>query len=61
MAATFKIIKAEFVNNHYFANLTMLKLRLADYVNWLNNRRIHSSLDYMTPTQHRLNNFKKVV
>lgn len=45
----FKIIKTEFMNKHHFANLDVLKLKLADYVNWFDNWRIHSSLDYMTP------------
>ena len=59
--ATFKIIKTEFVKNQTFLNLDELKLQLADYVNWFNNHRIHSSLDYLTPAQYRMNNLKKFV
>ena len=59
--ATFKIIKTEFVKNQTFANLDVLKLQLADYVNWFNNHRIHSSLGYLTPVEYRMNNLKKVV
>ena len=59
--ATFKIIKTEFVKNQTFVNLDALKLQLADYVNWFNNRRIHSSLGYLTPVEYRMNNLKKVV
>jgi putative transposase len=59
--ATFKIIKTEFVKNQIFINLDALKLQLADYVNWFNNRRIHSSLDYLTPVEYRMNNLKKNV
>ena len=59
--ATFKIIKTEFVKNQTFTNLDALKLQLADYVNWFNNRRIHSSLGYLTPAEYRKNNLKKVV
>lgn len=59
--ATFKIIKTEFVKNQTFTNLDALKLQLADYVNWFNNHRIHSSLGYMTPVEYRINNLKKVV
>lgn len=59
--ATFKIIKTEFVKNQTFMNLDALKLQLADYVNWFNNHRIHSSLGYLTPTEYRRNNLKKVV
>ena len=59
--ATFKIIKTEFVKNQTFASLHQLQLELADYVNWFNNRRIHSSLEYLTPVQYRMNTLKKVV
>ena len=59
--ATFKIIKTEFVKNQTFANLDALKLQLADYVNWFNNHRIHSSLGYLTPIEYRMNTLKKVV
>jgi putative transposase len=59
--ATFKIIKTEFVKNQIFMNLDALKLHLADYVNWFNNHRIHSSLGYLTPVEYRMNNLKKVV
>ncbi|MBE5967431.1 MAG: IS3 family transposase [Lachnospiraceae bacterium] len=59
--ATFKIIKTEFVRNQTFSNLYELKYKLADYVNWFNNHRIHSSLGYLTPREYRMNNLKKVV
>lgn len=59
--ATFKIIKTEFVKNQIFMNLDALQLHLADYVNWFNNHRIHSSLGYLTPVEYRENNLKKVV
>lgn len=59
--ATFKIIKTEFVKDQTFMNLAALKLQLADYVNWFNNHRIHSSLGYLTPVAYRKNNLKKVV
>lgn len=48
------------LENQAFMNLDTLKLQLADYVNWFNNRRIHSSLGYLTPVECRMNNFKKV-
>lgn len=38
-----------------------LKIELADYVNWFNNHRIHSSLDYLTPREFKENTLKKVV
>lgn len=59
--ATFKIIKTEFVRNQTFSNLYELKYKLADYVNWFNNHRIHSSLRYLTPREYRLITLKKVV
>lgn len=59
--ATFKIIKTEFVKNERFDTLNELKFKLADYVNWFNNHRIHSSLGYLTPIQFKENNLKKVV
>lgn len=59
--STFKIIKTEFVKNERFDNLEELQYKLADYVNWFNNHRIHSSLGYLTPYQYKINNLKKVV
>ena len=52
--ATFKIIKTEFVKHSTFESLEELKYELADYVNWFNNHRIHSSLGYLTPAEYRL-------
>lgn len=59
--ATFKIIKTEFVKNQTFLCLYHLQLELADYVNWFNNHRIHSSLGYLTPVEYRINTLKKSV
>lgn len=59
--ATFKIIKTEFVKNQSFDDLYHLQLELADYVNWFNHHRIHSSLGYLTPAEFRRNNLKNVV
>ena len=59
--ATFKIIKTEFVKNQTFSSLYKLQIELADYVNWFNNHRIHSSLGYLTPVRYRINTLKKVV
>lgn len=38
-----------------------LGYEFADYVNWYNNHRIHSSLGYLSPVNYRENNLKKVV
>lgn len=51
--ATFKVIKTEFVNNRIFNSLEELRDELFDYVNWYNNRRIHGSLNYMTPVEYK--------
>ncbi len=59
--ATFKIIKTEFVNNNVFNTIEELQLTLTDYVNWFNNCRIHSSLEYMTPCQYKIKELKKIV
>ena len=59
--ATYKIIKTEFVRNRSFASLEDLQVELADYVNWFNNHRIHSSLNYLTPRKFKENTLKKVV
>lgn len=56
--ATFKVIKTEFVYNEKFATLEELQYKLADYVNWFNNHRIHSSLGYLTPYQYKKNHLK---
>lgn len=59
--ATYKIIKTEFVKGQIFEDLDDLKCQLADYVNWFNNHRIHSSLGYLTPYEYKQNTLKKVV
>lgn len=59
--AAFKVVKTEFVRGQTFTTLANLRYELADYINWYNNRRIHSSLGYMTPIDYKYNNLKKVV
>ncbi len=59
--ATFKIIKTEFVKGYTFSSLEELQLQLADYVNWFNHHRIHSSLGYLTPVEYRMNTLKNFV
>jgi putative transposase len=50
--ATFKIFKTEFAKNYHFESLEHLELMLADYVNWFNNIRIHSTLGYLSPKEY---------
>ncbi len=59
--STYKIIKTEFVKQYKFEHLDQLKIELADYVNWFNNHRIHSSLDYLSPAEYKRIHLKKSV
>ena len=59
--ATFKVVKTEFVYNERFESLEELQYKLADYVNWFNNHRIHSALGYLTPYQYKMNHLKNIV
>ncbi len=54
--STFKIFKTEFVYGQNFESLEKLKHELADYVNWFNNFRIHSSLGYLSPKEFKARN-----
>lgn len=51
--STNKILKAEFVYREAFGTTRELQAKLADYVHWYNNFRIHSTLGYMTPVEFR--------
>ena len=50
------IVQREFTFDRIFNNLEEFKLELRSYVLWYNNKRIHSSLNYMTPVEYRLAN-----
>ncbi|MDQ0497377.1 hypothetical protein QOZ95_005619 [Paenibacillus brasilensis] len=43
-----------------FQSFDHLEVELYDYVNWLNNYRIHGTLGYMTPAQYRQEALKKL-
>lgn len=58
--STFKIFKTEFINNSIFNTLDELEVELADYINWFNNYRIHSTLGYLTPIDFLKNKLKKL-
>ena len=51
--AMYKIIKTEFAFNRIFKSFEELETELFDYVNWYNNIRIHSSLNYLTPVEYK--------
>lgn len=59
--ATFKIFKVEFVYPNIFSSLLELKIELSDYVHWYNNKRVHSTLDYLTPVEFKSTYLKKIV
>ena len=52
--ATMKAMKTEFVKQMQFENLEQLETELFDYVNWYNNFRPHSSLQYLTPVAFKI-------
>jgi transposase InsO family protein len=51
--ATFKIFKTEFINRENFKSLDELEAKLSAYVYWYNNKRIHGTLNYMSPIQFK--------
>lgn len=55
--STYKIIKTEFAYNRRFNGFEELEIELEielfDYINWYNNIRIHSSLNYLTPNEYK--------
>ncbi|UVJ00257.1 IS3 family transposase [Staphylococcus aureus] len=58
--ATMKAMKTEFVKQMQFENLEQLETELFDYVNWYNNSRPHSSLQYLTPVAFKNIHMKTV-
>ena len=48
-----KILKAELVYREAFGTTRELWVKLADYVHWYNNFRMHSTLGYMTSVEFR--------
>ena len=58
--ATYKIIKTEFAFNRIFESFEELETELFDYVNWYNNFRIQSSLNYLTPIEYKVVNGENV-
>ena len=58
--ATFKIFKTEFIKKYKFNSLDELESKLAAYIYWFNNKRIHGTLNYMSPVQFKNYTTKKV-
>lgn len=51
--ATYKLVKTEFVKQRRFESLKQLNQELDEYVLWFNEKRIHSSLGYLSPYQYK--------
>lgn len=51
--ATYKLVKSEFVKHRCFETIEQLKQELDDYVQWFNEKRIHSTLGYLSPHQYK--------
>ena len=59
--STYKLIKTEFAKNRYFESIEHLRKELDDYVRWFNEKRIHSTLGYLSPTEYKRVTLKKIV
>ena len=59
--ATYKVIKTEFVRNRQFATIDDLRKELDAYVKWFNEKRIHSTLGYLSPMEFKYKFLKKIV
>ncbi len=55
-----KALKTEFAKQMKFESLEQLETELFDYVNWYNNFRPHSSLQYLTPMAFKVLHMKSV-
>ena len=49
----YDIVKTEFIFEENFADLADLQIKLAAWVWWYNNERLHSSLGYKSPVESR--------
>lgn len=47
----FKTIKYEWLNRFKFTSFNQLYNSIKSYINWYNTKRIHSSIDYLTPLE----------
>ena len=50
-----KVANLKFVQGRVFEIIEKLILTLSDYVHWFNTQRVHSTLNYMTPKEYKLN------
>lgn len=59
--ATYKIIKTEFSKYRHFESLEHLRNELEQYVKWFNEKRIHSTLGYLSPLEYKNKALKETV
>lgn len=50
--STIGLYKTELIHDTVWRTVDQLELATADYVDWFNHCRIHSSIDYDTPVEH---------
>lgn len=51
--STNHILKTEFIYQYRFQTLTELREKLAEYIDWYNHARLHSTLNYLSPVAYR--------
>lgn len=58
----FKTIKYEWLYRFKYTSFWQLKQSIDEYIQWYNTKRLHSSLDYMTPLEKelKLRRFSKI-
>lgn len=57
MESFYKTLKRELLEKEYFKTKAQARLEILSYINnYYNNRRMHSSLNYLTPNEFELNN-----
>ena len=59
--ATYKIIKTEFTKYRHFTSLEQLRHELNRYIKWFNEKRIHSTLGYLSPLDYKAIALNEVV
>ena len=59
--STYKIIKTEFARNSIFDSIEQLRKELDEYVRWFNEKRVHSTLGYLSPAEFKRMALKKIV
>ena len=58
--ALFKTFKKEYIHPNVLESLEHLKLELFYYVNWYNNKRLHSSLSNLMPIIYKKQTLRKL-